>query len=922
MNNTLLYISSLFASLFVFFPNCSHSSEPPRVLRAFEHNEASILRMSENSMAVFFLPHDDQGRSISYIKTDDIGESWSNPIDLLRLPNPPEGYKGHRKPGDWITIRSLSDNDAELHFFLLRLRGKGRDLGINRFLDLWHLRSYQNRTKWSEPQCIFEAYTGAQRSAIQLKNDRIVVPVQMAVPGRDTSHPTGLEVTTSVYSDDGGETWHISPDRLTAPCYPDFNGNNYGACEPRAIELGNGKIWMLMRTQTGRLYQSYSEDGNEWTKADPSIFRSSSSPAALIRLNDGRLMIFWNSCEHTPWYNGKKIYSGRDVLHCAISEDEGKSWKGFREVYRDPKRNENPPKRGDRGTAYPDAAATANGEAMLVTGQGEGRRAILVVNPDWLYESGQFDDFSDGLAKWCVFREDAIYERSAGAKVVQDSIGNNSKALHVYKDTGKCAAAAVRNFPWSTSGNMEMKIMAEKGFAGGSISLVDRFFNPYDRSVENEPVFQVHIVCKPVKKTAIKLEQGRWHKLQMKWSVKKGYCEVSLEDKTLMYVPLLRDRAGGVNYLRIRCFEEPDVNNGMLVESVLFENLNGVIASGLAKEPFFEKISFQAKTNQRNAYPVIASIPDGRILCAWTQDRKIVGRFSEDCGESWSGTQEIINTGEGYADADPSIVVTKDLIQVYSTTIPVPRKPVLSSDIYKSECQFNSDYWTTPVLTHSHHQYLVGMVHAGIRLKDGTLLRPYSWDIPADKGIRFEGEKKMNLKSGVLISQDNGKNWLPSRDIYAEPPRTGTLSTGGVAEPSIVELNSGKLYMLLRTSDTHHWESYSSDGGRTWTEPRRSKITGHNTPSAMVRLKDGRIVLVWNNSPDKRTPLEVAVSDDNAETWSQSKTLSNPKDVQASYPSVCQADDGTIVVVWQQDRPGRKSRDLYIARFAPEWLTH
>ena len=69
------------------------------------------------------------------------------------------------------------------------------------------------------------------------------------------------------YSDDGGRTWTKSTSDLSSPCYPDFVGNNYGADEPCVLELKDGRLWMLMRTQTGFLYESFSSDhGRTWSE--------------------------------------------------------------------------------------------------------------------------------------------------------------------------------------------------------------------------------------------------------------------------------------------------------------------------------------------------------------------------------------------------------------------------------------------------------------------------------------------------------------------------------------------------------------------------------------------------------------------------------------------------------------------------------
>ena len=51
-----------------------------------------------------------------------------------------------------------------------------------------------------------------------------------------------------------------------------------------------------------------------------------------------------------------------------MSYDEGKTWSGFRELYRDPHMAE-PYIYGDHGSAYPEGEELVNGTIILSTGQ-------------------------------------------------------------------------------------------------------------------------------------------------------------------------------------------------------------------------------------------------------------------------------------------------------------------------------------------------------------------------------------------------------------------------------------------------------------------------------------------------------------------------------------------------------------------------
>jgi hypothetical protein len=362
-----------------------------------------------------------------------------------------------------------------------------------------------------------------------------------------------------------------------------------------------------------------------------------------------------------------------------------------------------------------------------------------------------------------------------------------------------------------------------------------------------------------------------------------------------------------------------------LILLVLFPLAAGPRLAPDDTRPFFETRVLWAAGDHgiiRHCYPTVAALPDGRLFMVWTaQDTKarIVGSFSHDNGATWSAPEELINT-PGFGDYDPSIILSHDEIQVYSTSTRT-KGEILFSETWKSSRPFSGERWSNPVRIPQHRRYVVGKIHVGMTLADGTLLMPYSWDIPAEEGRPSGTEGRMELKSGVLRSQDGGKTWVPGADVYTDPPRTSDFSTGGLCEPSMVLLDNGEIYALFRTADEWHYESRSEDGGLSWSPPVKSPLHGHNTPAAMARLA-GRpdVLVVWNNSPRNRWPLDVALSTDGCRTFSRPKTLADTPGFQCSYPGAAQAGDGNLVVLWQQERADKKGRDVHIARFNRDWL--
>ncbi|NQT12852.1 MAG: exo-alpha-sialidase, partial [Planctomycetes bacterium] len=128
-------------------------------------------------------------------------------------------------------------------------------VGLPRYLDVWIKQA--SRTDASEPKMIWRGYNGSQMEYEQLPGGRIIVPYGSFQPHAKAIPPTGRHKTIIQYSDDDGRTWKESVSKLTSPCYAGFNGSNEGACEPAIEPLRDGRIWMLMRTQAGFLYESY-----------------------------------------------------------------------------------------------------------------------------------------------------------------------------------------------------------------------------------------------------------------------------------------------------------------------------------------------------------------------------------------------------------------------------------------------------------------------------------------------------------------------------------------------------------------------------------------------------------------------------------------------------------------------------------------
>ncbi len=534
----------------------------PEIVAASPANEPSIVRLPDGTLKIFWIV---KGKHCASMSSHDHGVTWGKPVVEFSVPE-------HA----YFTTRAMLDRDGELHLCFLVGRGVGnRKPAVDLFYDIWHAKTTDQRTKWQRPRRIFAGYVGALRSLIQLRSGRLLLPFGKWLSTTDQRQTTGSNEVHILYSDDAGESWKEAPAALTAPVKP--RGGQIGAVEPTALELSDGRIWMLIRTDTGRLYESFSRDGLVWTPAVASRFTSSESPARLLRLPDGRIVLLWNNCQELvpPPGHQYSAYSGRDVLHAAISDDEGRTWRGFREIFRDPKRNDTPPRRGDRGTAYPDAVATTTGSIVVVTGQGDGRRAVLRFHPDWLCETSQSDDFSNGLDQWCVFQavgplEYVWRDRVPGPKLVAHPTKKGRRVLLVRRDAGRDGDGAVWNFPMGFRGKLSIRLMARPGFQGGAIALADRFFDPGDPQGSREAVVLLHLTSRPQpgRKTTLALEPTEWHTLALDWDLHAKRCEVTLDGHHAKTLHVDRTAGNGISYLRLRSTADQVDPAGFLVESV------------------------------------------------------------------------------------------------------------------------------------------------------------------------------------------------------------------------------------------------------------------------------------------------------------------------------------------------------------------
>lgn len=179
----------------------------------------------------------------------------------------------------------------------------------------------------------------------------------------------------------------------------------------------------------------------------------------------------------------------------------------------------------------------------------------------------------------------------------------------------------------------------------------------------------------------------------------------------------------------------------------------------------------------------------------------------------------------------------------------------------------------------------------------------------------------------MALSDDGGATWTASAPL---------VSHGGV-QPTLVRKKDGTLVVYLRDNGPPPKRLLvceSADHGRTWGPVRDTDLPNPGSGAEVLGLRSGRWLLIYNDTERGRHSLAVSLSDDEGKTWKWTRHLERTEPgVQAgsySYPSVIQAQDGTLHATYTYAPPGlfppagptgRTRREcIRHAHFSEEWI--
>jgi predicted neuraminidase len=126
-------------------------------------------------------------------------------------------------------------------------------------------------------------------------------------------------------------------------------------------------------------------------------------------------------------------------------------------------------------------------------------------------------------------------------------------------------------------------------------------------------------------------------------------------------------------------------------------------------------------------------------------------------------------------------------------------------------------------------------------------------------------------------------------------------------------------------------QSESRDGGETWSPVTDSEQPNPGSGAEIISLRNGRWVLISNDTERGRHRLSVQLSDDEGKSWKWKRALElSSEDVgRFHYPSIIQAKDGTLHASYsyflekgyERDADGKpRAKAIKHAHFNEAWI--
>jgi sialidase-1 len=319
---------------------------------------------------------------------------------------------------------------------------------------------------------------------------------------------------------------------------------------------------------------------------------------------------------------------------------------------------------------------------------------------------------------------------------------------------------------------------------------------------------------------------------------------------------------------------------------------------------------FTSGTDGYQAYriPAIEAAPDGSLI-AFAEARKysvtdpgfgkqeidLVYKRSTNNGIAWSSMKVLEAPGKLWSAANPATLLDRSTGRLW--VFYLRSRPGCSTETSRPGTddmqtlarwsQDNGLTWSTPLdltavardMNDPSWRSSVTGPGGAIQTHQGRLLVPV-WKVP----------------SGVfsIYSDDHGDTWQRGQIVPGQ--QRGD-------ESQLVELSDARILLDIRQNNgTHRWFAESTDGGKTWAEPRPG-ITVTPVACAIERFAlqgagGDRNSIIWTGPIGPgRHRLVIRTSYDEGKTFTHERLIS---DQYAAYSDLTLLKDKTVGVLWER----------------------
>ncbi len=322
--------------------------------------------------------------------------------------------------------------------------------------------------------------------------------------------------------------------------------------------------------------------------------------------------------------------------------------------------------------------------------------------------------------------------------------------------------------------------------------------------------------------------------------------------------------------------------------------------------------------NARNSEATFVKLTSGRIMMAWSKflgedatdfgTGVIASRYSDDDGKTWSSEDRVLVDNEGATN-----VMSPSFLRLASGRIALFYMKKVGHRSCVGHVRFSDDECETftPARRFMPEDgYFVVNNDRVIQMRGGRIVVPvamHRFRLGAHREAGVPGEAKTYLSPPGLVffmySDDGGETFQESQTSLYHCDPSGAW---GLQEPGVAELGNGRLWSYMRTGvmgvkgmGGRQWESFSEDGGVTWTAAGPGQFVSPCSPMQVKRHPRGDLLIaVWNDQSGRhkvepaqvvskgRTPLALAISRDLGKTWVSSRLLEDAPDHGFCYPAI------------------------------------